>query len=571
VTHPGQRGFLLTAVFLFAPPAIAFAAGDYERRVMTLAGIYALAVLGYQLVFGRIGALSLAQGCFFGLGAYTTGLLGIHFGWTFPASFLAAAIVPALLAFVVALPVLRLGSHYFALATLGISQVVLLVAVNWTDVTGGANGLYGIPEVSILDRSFSSSEAMLVLVWGTLAVAVTGVSAMLRGRASHRLSVLRDAPEAAASIGIDAAAHRLALFLASAALGGVAGALQAHSVGVVSPAVAEFHVMVTILAMTVVGGRGHPAGAILGAVLLVHLPEWFRFLEANYLIAHGAALLLAVILLPQGLAGLFQRWLGEKPHFKPHTDVSSDRNIPAVRRASDGLEINNVEKRFGGIVALDKVSLRISAGEIVGLIGPNGSGKTTLVNVISGLVAPDRGRLVLDKQEIGAMGPHLRARLGLGRSFQSPATTPTLTILESVLAATSSNHDNATAQRLAESCLAFVDLSGWGVEFSGTLPPAKARDLDLARLLAAEPSVVMLDEPAAGLTPTERARLANRLKNLAEAGLGILVIDHSMDFLLPLADRVICLASGVIVSEGRPEEVARHPAAIAAYFGEGRR
>ena len=339
----------------------------------------------------------------------------------------------------------------------------------------------------------------------------------------------------------------------------------------VSPAVAEFQVMVTILAMTVVGGRGHPAGAILGAVLLVHLPEWFRFLEANYLIAHGAALLLAVILLPQGLAGLFERWLNDKPVFKPQTGASEDTTPPMVRRAHEGLEVNDVAKRFGGVVALDKVSLRVGAGEIVGLIGPNGSGKTTLVNVISGLETPDRGHLVLDGQELGAMGPHSRARLGLGRSFQTPVATPALTLLESVLAATSREHDDAAAQRLAEACLKFVDLSGHASELSGTLPPAKARDLDLARLLAAEPSVVMLDEPAAGLTPDERERLANCLKTLAKVGLGILVIDHSMDFLLPLADRVVCLASGAVVSEGPSEEVACDPAAIAAYFGEGRR
>lgn len=552
----------IMAALLIAPVAFALNAGGYEQRIMTLAGIYAIAVLGYQLIFGRLGALSLAQGSFFGIGAYTTGLLGIHLDWAFPASFLASLVIPAAIACIIAIPVLRLESHYFALATLGISQIALLVGVNWTEGTGGANGLYGVPPIRILGTALDNSEAMLVVVWCVLAGAVLAFSWLVRGRAAHRLTLLREAPEAAATAGIDIGARRLSLFVASATFGGAAGALQAHSIGVVSPAVLEFQVMVSILAMTVIGGRGHPAGAILGAVLLVHLPEWFRFLEAHYLIAYGAALLVAVIVMPEGLAGLFRRWL-VTPETPSPPKPSAVLAAPATPAA---LHLVGLRKRYGGVVALDNVSLTVAPGEILGLIGPNGSGKSTLINVASGLQTPEAGAIRLGDLDLTEMPAHGRARAGLSRTFQTPVQAFGLSPLESVLAACPAGFDDRRAERRAEACLSAVGLAS-SVP-TPSLSPAEARRLDLARALASGPAVLLLDEPAAGLTPAERDDLALCLKRLTDSGLGLLLVDHTMDFLLPLADRVVCLATGTVVAEGPPSRVAQDPAAIAAYFGE---
>ncbi|MEP3113669.1 branched-chain amino acid ABC transporter ATP-binding protein/permease [Nisaea sp.] len=530
-----------------------FYAGDYALHVLTRAGIYAIAAIGYQLIFGRLGALSLAQGCFFGLGAYAAGLGAVEFGLGFPLTLAVGILLPSLLAALIAIPVLRLASHYFALATLGIAQLALLVATNWTEVTGGANGLYGVPPAEIGTASFGHGLPLTILVWACVGLALLVSHRMTAGRRGLAVETLREAPLAASALGIDGAAIRFRFFVASAAFGGLAGALQAHAVGVVSPDVLQFHVLVLILAMTVIGGRASPLGAVLGALLLIHLPEWFRGFADYYLVIYGAALLAAAIFLPRGLAGLFGK----------RTTPVIERGEAAIPRSPVplGLSVETVSKRFGGVIALDGISLTLTPGEILGLIGPNGSGKTTLVNLISGIEKPDDGRIWLGGADNTGRSPEYIARSGLCRSFQHPQIAPDLTVLESVEAVAPERE--SAPERLSE-----VGLSGRANGHAGTLPPAALKHLEIARALAAGASILALDEPAAGMNEVERAELSALLKRLADAGHGILLIDHAMDFLLPLADRVICLSAGQVVAEGMPRDVARDPAAISAYFGE---
>jgi branched-chain amino acid transport system permease protein len=581
----------ITAPLLIAAFGLAFysliSGSAYSLRLMTLAGIYALMVMGYQLVFGHAGALSLAQGTFFGLGAYVTGILGSRLGWGFAATFPLSILLPVLLAILVAVPVLRLKSHYFALATLGIGQVVLLIAVSWEEVTGGANGLSSVPGIVLFGYAAPHGLTLLAAIWAI--VALGGIFAWLatRGTWGQAFLVLRESPLAAAAIGLDGGALRLAAFLLSAGYAGSAGALYAHTIGVISPEVLGFPVMILCLTMAMVGGRARIAGAIVGAVLLVHLPEWLRFLGSAYLIAYGVALLGFVILAPDGVVGVLDRLRNSL--FPAASSEPSPTQSPAPRPLSaeargPKLAVSGVGKRFGGIEALVGVGFDLAPGEILGLIGPNGSGKTTLLNLITGLDHPDSGTIRFGDIDIPGLLPHRIARLGIARTFQAGNLVEPMSALDTVTMAFLAAQGRVSLRRaLAEwrndaplaaaHSEAMRGLASLGVEAHAghacvNLPHSARRRVEIARALAVQPHILLLDEPAAGLTMPEQADLADRLAGLAKGGLGILVIEHNMGFLMPLAHRVICLDRGRIIASGTPDQIGRDRRVIAAYLGE---
>lgn len=553
MTGPDRRVLVYLAAAIIGLGGVAGFGDAYALRVATLVGIYAIAAIGYQLVFGRLGLLSLAQGALFGIGAYASALLTLGVGLPVPAAMAAAVLASAALAALVALPIARLQSHYVALATLGLAQLVLLAVTN-LEVTGGANGLYGLPSIGIGPWALADGLPMLALVWGLVLVALAVAKAATAGGRSMRLATLRDAPFAASTLGLNPVPSRLGLFAAAGGLAGLAGALQAHGLGVVSPAVAGFEVMVTMLTIAVVGGRGSALGAVAGAALLVPLPEFLRFLDGGYLIAYGVLLLAAIVLVPRGLDG----WLRDRfPRRPPDLPAAA---VPIRRRRGKALIVDGLRKRFGGVTALDGVSFSVPAGTIVGLIGANGSGKTTALNLISGIESTDGGQIRLGGVPLGDRGAHDRAALGLGRSFQHPEFPDGLFVLEIAAA-------GAGDRSVAMAALERVGLADQAVAPLSELGPAELRRLDLARTLATDPDALLLDEPAAGLTADERAALGNLLRRLAADGLAVLVVDHGMDFLMPLADRIVCLDAGRVLAAGPPDEVRRNPAVVAAYLG----
>ncbi|WP_448206855.1 branched-chain amino acid ABC transporter ATP-binding protein/permease [Azospirillum sp. sgz302134] len=541
-------------------------ASPYGLRVLTVAGVYALAAIGFQLVFGLGGALSLAHGAFFGLGAYATGILGSQWGWGFAATFPVSLLVPLLLALLVGLPVLRLESHYFALATLGVGQVVHLLAVNSPGLTGGANGLPGVPGIVLFGWAVPRGLPLAAVVWGCVTLGGWLAWSLARGRWGRALTLVRDDPLAAGTLGLDVGRLRLGAFALSAVYAGAAGALAVHTQRVVSPEVLEFPVMVSILTIAVVGGRGRVAGAILGAVLLIHLPEWFRFLERSYLIVYGVALLTTVVLAPHGLTGLLDRLfrLPARPIPKAVAPVE------AVRASGPVLRVEGLGKSFGGVRAVDGVSLTLESGSITGLIGPNGSGKTTLINLLTGLERPDQGRVLLAGRDLAGKRPDRIARAGVARTFQAVSLPEGATVLEAVAAARL-ERDRSVAEAEAHALWALerVGAAGLAVRPCADLPAALRRRVELARALARQPAVLLLDEPAAGLTDAEKAELAGHLRAIAATGTALLVVEHDMGFLLPLAGHVLGLDQGRTLYDGPAAGVRSDPAVIAAYLGEG--
>jgi branched-chain amino acid transport system permease protein len=489
-------------LLLILPPVLALTVlPPFDQRLVTLVGVYALLGLGYQLVFGQLGALNLAQGAMFGVGAYATALAApVLGGLAFAVAMLASAAVAAL----VAGPILRLQSHYFALATLALASLVGLVAVNAESLTGGSNGLV------VISTGLPRGALLLGVAWLLLIAGVLSYAALFGGSLGESARLLREAPLAAATLGIDAGLWRFAAFVVGSAIAGLAGACSVSLIGLVSPEATGFSVMLLCLTSVVLGGVRHPMGAVLGAALAVCLPELFRGLEAAWLLAYAAATLAVVRWAPQGLAGLVDR--------------PAARAVPALPegfapvQGRSRLALDRVTKRFGGVEALLDVSLAIESGEIVGLIGPNGSGKTTLLNVICGLERADGGTITLDDLHLERLAAHRIARAGLGRTFQVPS---------------------AEATRTAE----------------------------LAHVLARQPVFVLLDEPAAGLGDREREELAGLLARLRAAGHGVLIVDHDIELLTKACNRLICLDRGRVVAMGPPAEVRGDAKVRASFLG----
>lgn len=541
-----------------------FFASSYDQRILTLAGIYVIMVLGYQFIFGHAGALSLAQGAFFGVGAYVTGILASQFGagfiLTFPLSIAGASI----LALIVAVPVLRLASHYFALATLALSQLLLLIAVNWVSVTGGANGLPGVPPITIGDWQIARGLPLLAFVWALAVAAMLFARWQLTPLRVAVFTVMRETPLAVPAFGIDPGLLRLRAFLLSAAFGGAAGALFVHTNRVVSPETLGFGIMITCLTMTVVGGRFGILGAVIGALLLTHLPEWFRGLDEYYLVAVGVLLLAMVVFAPDGLASFI------KPARKSSAAPAEPRITRHATPVPDGqpvLEISNLSKRYGGIQALDRVGLSIDAGEIVGLIGPNGAGKTTLANIVTGIARADTGAIGSADFDLKTATPTAIARRGVARTFQTPQLTDGLAVHATVATAAAHIGGAKDSGARAAAALATCGLTDIADARCGTLPHGLRRRVEIARALAGDPHILVLDEPAAGLAPAEQAEVADILRSLAATGLAILVIDHNIDFLRPLATRLACLDAGRLIADGPLEEVLADAAVRDAYFG----
>jgi branched-chain amino acid transport system permease protein len=561
----GGAGVPLALIALGYVATVLPHASDYALSVLSVAGVYALLALGYSFIFGHAGALSLAQGTFLGLGAYVSGILAVRYGVAFDAALPASIGLPVLLALLVAIPVLRLQTHYFALATLLIGQIALLVATQWEDVTGGANGLSGIPPPSLFGHAVDGRLAQLVLIWSLVAAGALFAWRAVRGRLGDAYAIARIHPAAARASGIDTGLLRLIAFLLSAAYAGLAGSLYVHAIGVLSPDVLGFPVMVTCLTIAVVGSRRRVAGAIAGAVFIIELPEWARFLRDDYLLAFGCILLLVVVALPGGIVETAERLLA-RLWAPPAEPLPAPTAIPLAQpRSGTLLEIDGLSRRFGGVRALDGVSLSIQAGEVLGLIGPNGSGKTTLLNVVTGIYPSDAGRIRLDGRDIAAMAPHGIARLGIARTFQTAVLVPELSALDNV--AVARRGGRAAGRSAAVYLLDRVGAAVHAMSPAAALPPGVARLVEIARALALTPRLLLLDEPAAGLTETEQAALARRLRAVAAEGVAILVIEHNMPFLAPLADRMICLDQGRVIAAGTPAEVQGDARVIEAYLG----
>lgn len=579
--HATLIGGALYLVVALATVALVLATplSSYGLNLLMQASTYAVAVLGLTIVLGYAGQINLAQAAFFGLGAYSVALGTTTLGLSFWLALPLGVAVAAAAGVVLGLTSLRLGGHYLAMVTISFQMIVTLALTNWISLTHGPDGVPGIARPSLFGLSFAAGTRYLALCVAILYAVGYFVWRLGRTRLGRAMQAVRDNELAAGVVGVDTYHTKVMAFTLSALLGGLGGGLFAGGFTYVSPDQFSFNESVVFLTMALLGGARSPFGTAFGTALLILLPEWLRFLKLVYLAVYGAAVILIMVFMPEGVwgfVGLFWRRVRAARVVPP----DAIEPLPLTRRTGrpDGsaiLEVSGLAKHFGGLRALDGVDLRVGHNTVHALIGPNGSGKTTLLNVLSGIYRPTRGRILLGATEVGRMQPYQRAACGMGRTFQNIRLFGAMSVLDNVKVG-AERPGNAIAggaaglERQALAALDFVGLAHRRNEAVGSLSYGHQRHVEIARALAGNPSLLLLDEPGAGLNHIEKDELVALLRRLKGHGLTIFIIDHDMNLVEQVADHITVLNFGRRIADGPPAQVLRDPEVVAAYLGEVR-
>ena len=564
-----------TVYGLFAIAVVALAAtvktDGYVANILMQAATYAIAVLGLSIVLGLCGQINLAQAAFFALGAYSVGLGTADYRLPFWLCLAAGVVIAVAAGAGLGVSTLRLGGHYLAMVTISFQQILTVVLINAIGFSHGPDGVSSIARPAL----FASGQAFLALAVATLAACGYFVWRLPDTRLGRAMRAVRDNELAASAAGVDVFRTKVIAFALCAGLGGLGGGLFAGGFSYVSPDQFAFSDSVVLLTMALLGGVASPVGAVIGTGLLILIPEWLRFLKSVpglYLAIYGAAVILIVIFMPDGIWGFLGRAFRRRPR------GAAGLAGPLVLKPADSgspvaLEVRGLAKYFGGLKAVDGVDFQVRRGGVHALIGPNGSGKTTTLNVVTGLYRATAGATFVDGVEVTALPAHRRTIAGLARTFQNIRLFRSMTALENVVIG-AERDGNALARtspdalRLrAHAALEFVGLGARANDGIPSFSYGHQRLIEIARALAANPTVLLLDEPAAGLNSSEKKALHDLLDRIAAQGLTILIIDHDMTLIAGVAEHLTVLNFGRRIADGETAAVLREPDVVTAYLG----
>ena len=564
----------------------------YYLDVLSYAVVLAIYALGVAVVFGQLGYATFGHAAFFGIGAYTAGLLVAKGGFNYW-SIVALSIVPgAALGALLGLVSARLSGAYFAIATLTVAELLGLIAGNWDELTRGPMGtmvtVAPLPFQQLVGWNAQQSYPFILIV--ALALTIVALDNLFRSPTGRSWIAIREAPALAEALGIPTKRARVLAVTVSGAIAALAGALFVPKIYVISPDLFGIGYSATGILAVIFGGKSTLLGPVIGGAVFAIMPELFRPLGDLNFAAFALIMLLAVRLLPGGIVSIpslfrFVRRTSRDTGQAADVATTTQLRFPtAENRTTPLLEVSGLSKSFGGIQAISDISFVVRPGEIVGLIGPNGAGKTTLFNILTGFQPPDAGTMQAFGSSIAGLATHQIAQRGLVRTFQQTSVCNPLTVFENAMIAThlankpslfaslirTPGYERREQRRraLALSCLTELGLDGRRNEIAGSLPYGEKKLLGVALALAAEPALLLLDEPAAGLNQVEAQRLATELRKLRDKGLTLIVVDHNLAMLMGMADRIIVLHHGIKIDDGAPVTVTANKDVIEAYLGK---
>jgi branched-chain amino acid transport system permease protein len=580
----GQIAALPIIAIFLAALTVPFLANDYWVLIATRAAIYWVLVSGLNLVVGFAGQLAIGYVSVLTLGAYTASVL-VAGNATPPihpyAALGVAAVVGAIAGVIVGLPALRLRTFYFAMATLGFATIVTQIALAWQDVTGGGIGLPG----PVLPAPFDSAGGFYGFCLGVAAICTWLTSNVAHSRYGRALVAIRDADVAAEAVGIVKSRLLVMIFILSGATAALAGGLFATLQTYITPEAFTFELSVLFFISILIGGRGSILGPLIGTIVLTLLPEFAAPLAAWSTFLYAALLLAVVLAAPGGIAALLdvenRKPLLSNRSIEPRPELL--RPLLPVRHAPEELVLKDLALSFGGVRAVDGAALTLRSGKIHGLIGPNGSGKTSILNIVSGYYPQDAGTITLGGQVLEPGASTGRCRRGIARTFQTPRIVGESSVLDNVmmgatiaarssfaaalLSLPASRQDEAEARERGLAALNAVGIQGLANVRCDRLQHSELRFLEIARALMSEPAFLLLDEPAAGLSGEEIARLAALVTAISQRGVGVLLVEHHTDLIFDVCQQVTVLNLGKVLAAGTCAEVRAHKEVVSAYLG----
>jgi branched-chain amino acid transport system permease protein len=581
-----RRNLTLAAVLLLMIAPLVLP--EFYVTLLNYTGLASIVALGLVLLTGVAGQMSFGQAAFVGIGAYTTAVLTTRYDMSPWLSLPAAIALTAVIALFLGFITLRLSGHYLPLGTIawGIAIYFLLGNLEWL---GKYSGIAEIPPLTVLGVRFGDGRTFYYLIWAVTLLALLAARNLLDSRSGRAIRALKARTVMAESFGVDTARLKIVVFVYAAVLASLSGWLYAHFLRFISPQPFGVNASIDYLFMAVIGGSTEVWGAVTGAALLTFLREWIRDLlpkvmeqSGNFeIVVFGLIVVVMLHRTRDGLASYVARLI---PHDTKRMLPVTAEPLPTRGQPRYGeplLELRGVSKWFGALAAVKELSFEMRAGEILGLIGPNGAGKSTVFNLMTGVLPAGDGQIVFRGERIEHLTGREIARRGVARTFQHVNILPAVSALENAavgahlrgrkgVLASSLRLDRAEERRLryeAAQRLDQVGLRRRTFDAAGTLPLGSQRMLEVARALCADPVLLLLDEPAAGLRHLEKKALGELVQTLRGSGLSILLVEHDMEFVMGLVDRLIVMNFGEKLAEGSPQEIQAKQAVIEAYLG----